>query len=58
MYTVGFVNNSEMIITHDDNSRKEKEKKNTTRGNCQAAKGFCFVPPYSSTDCCELVSSN
>ena len=37
MYTAGFVNNSEMIITHHDNSRK---KENTARGNFQAAKGF------------------
>lgn len=39
----GFVNNSEMIITHDDNS---EGKKVTTRRKLSASKGllFCSIP--------------
>ena len=44
MYTVGFVNNSEMIITHDDNSRKEKEKKYNQR-KLSGSKGLLFCSP-------------
>ena len=45
MYTVGFVNNSEMIITHDDNSRKEKEKKIQPEETVRQQRAFVLFPP-------------